>query len=557
MRLPVPALLSAAAVSIAAVYFVVFQTGQSPYTGYFYYPDGGKVQWLGSGVYKIYSAGPCPGDLQIGGKCFHLVQTISAASPDQLPVLAPDSLVEVDMEPRITYVDVYIPKYNNTFKLYVCTDGSGNTYYYMYMESPLYTLWPTRMSWVNGTDTLALYTGSYYIGCTPVPTDVDRVQFTSSVRGLATHYTMTWDPSGSVSVRTQRTAYVVYALGRWWWIPAPGSTVQVVVDTDGFTGDPACYGHACYVTLVVNGDVQLPDPNAHIAWFYQPYTRPWDFYPASGAAWPGGCQALNGTITDNYGNVYNISIPASASCYRGALTFSWASTDIGPGAYAYTRAAQAIALSSATVGEPGVWGTGVYTYWLGARPMPIVASHCTIPGYISNGTCYVWSVVYNAGTAHLDVTTLWSARTFGSIYPPFDIYTGGWVLTPNGTSVAWVYKAWVVGSPAVRGAYRALAYIYAEPPLYNITIYRYHTNLMDVLSLYGPQLVGISYAYPAYQTPYRLYDLSMPPVYANGVVSAKVQTLPVNQERQEGDVAVVLTQPPPSIYAPSTSWPSP
>ncbi|MFP3192898.1 MAG: hypothetical protein RXR02_07285 [Thermoproteus sp.] len=547
MRLPIPAILSAAVVSIAAVYFVVFQTGQSPLSGYFYYPDGGKVQWLGPGVYKIYSAGPCPGDLQIGGKCFHLKQTVKADDPGQLPVLPPDSLVEVDMEPRITYVDVYIPKYNNTFKLYVCTDGSGNTYYYMYMESPLYTLWPTRASWVNGTDGLALYTGSYYIGCTPVPTDVDRVQFTSSVRGLATHYAMTWDPSGSVSVTTQRTAYVVYAPGQWWWIPAPGSTVQVVVDTDGSTGGPACYSGACYVTLVVSGDAQLPDPNAHIAWYSG--QQPWSLSIGVGPPWPGGCGSLNGTITDNYGNVYNISIP-SASCYYGVLTFSWSSTNIGPGAYAYTRAMQAIALSSATVGEPGVWGTGAYIYWPGARPMPITAGHCTIPGYISNGTCYVWAVVYNAGTAHLDITTLWGAKTFGSIYPPLDIYTGSWVLTPNGTK----YAAWVAGSPAVSGAYRALADIYVEPPLYNITIYRYHTNLVDVLSLYGPQLVGLSYAYPAYQTtPYGLYDVSMPPVYANGVISAKVQMLPANQEYQEEDVAVVLTQPPPSIYAPSMS----
>jgi hypothetical protein len=182
--------------------------------------------------------------------------------------------------------------------------------------------------------------------------------------------------------------------------------------------------------------------------------------------------------------------------------------------------------------------------------MPIVASRCTIPGYITNGTCYVWSVVYDAGTAHLDVTTLWSARTFGRIYPPLDIYTGDWVLTANGTE----YAAWVVGSPAVSGAFHTLAVVYAEPPLYNITIYRYHTNLMDVLGLYGPQLVGLSYAYPAYQTtPYGLYDVSIPPVYANGVISAKVQTLPANQESQEEDVAVVLTRPPPSIYAPSTS----
>jgi hypothetical protein len=546
MRLPIPALLSAAVVSIAAVYFVVFQTGQSPLTGYFYYPDGGKVQWLGPGVYKIYSAGPCPGDLQIGGKCFHLKQTVKADDPGQLPVLPPDSLVEVDMEPRITYVDVYIPRYNNTFKLYVCTDGSGNTYYYMYMESPLYTLWPTRASWVNGTDTLALYTGSSYIDCTPVPTDVDRVQFTSSVRGLATHYAMTWDPSGSESAATQRTAYVVYAPGQWWWIPAPGSTVQVVVDTDGSTGGPACYSGACYVTLVVSGDAQLPDPNAHIAWFYQPYTLPWDFYPASGAAWPGGCQALNGTITDNYGNVYNISIPASASCYYGVLTFSWSSTNIGPGAYAYTRAVQAIALSSATVGEPGVWGTGTYTYWPGARPMPIAAGHCTIPGYITNGTCYVWAVVYNAGTAHLDVTTLWGARTFGSIYPPLDIYTGSWVLTPNGTK----YAAWASGSPAVSGAFHTVLEIYAEPPLYNVTIYRYHTNLMDVLGLYGPQVVGISY----YSPPDFIADFSTSAVYANGIITAAVpRTFPVGQKHEVGDVAVALTQPPPSIYTPSTS----
>jgi hypothetical protein len=404
------------------------------------------------------------------------------------------------------------------------------------MESPLYTVWPTRLTWYNTTGYLYLDTGSYIMQCTPVPTDIDRVQFTSSVRGLATHYAMTWDPSGSESAATRHTAYVVYAPGQWWWIPQPGSTVQVVVDTDGVTGGPACYSGACYVTLVVSGDAQLPDPNAHIAWFYQ-NAQQWSFYPAPGAAWPGGCQALNGTITDNYGNVYNISIPASAFCYYGELAFSWTSTNIGPGAYAYTRTAQAVALSSATVGEPGVWGTGTYTYWPGARPMPITASHCTIPGYITNGTCYVWSVVYNAGTAHLDVTTLWSVRVFGSIYPPLDIYT-----------------AWVAGSPAVSGAYRALADIYAEPPLYNITIYRYHTNLVDVLSLYGPQLVGLSYAYPAYQTtPYGLYDVSMPPVYANGVISAKVQTLPANQEHQEEGVAVVLTRPPPSIYAPSTS----
>jgi len=131
MRLPIPAILSAAAVSIAAVYFVVFQTGGPPYRGYFYYPDGGKIQWLGPGVYKIYNAGPCPGDLQIGGKCFHLAQTIDASSPSQLPVLPPDSLVEVDVGPYITYVDVYIPRYNNTFRLYACIDGYGNTYYYI------------------------------------------------------------------------------------------------------------------------------------------------------------------------------------------------------------------------------------------------------------------------------------------------------------------------------------------------------------------------------------------------------------------------------------------
>ncbi|MFP3252186.1 MAG: hypothetical protein RXO32_10730, partial [Thermoproteus sp.] len=427
MRIPLPALLSAAIVSIAAVYFVAFQTGASPYRGYFYYPDGGKIQWLGPGVYKIYNAGPCPGDLQVGGKCFHLKQTVRASDPDQLPVLPPDSLVEVDMEPRITYVDVYIPRYNNTFKLYSCGDGLvGNTYYYMYMESPLYTLWPARLTWYNATASLGyLYLGPNLLPCTPLPTDVDKVQFTSSVRGLATHYAMTWDPSGSERAATQHTAYVVYDApgGRWWWIPQPGSKVQVVVDTLSIFGGPACFidSHACYVTLIINNDVQLPDPNAHIAWFYQLWTQPWSFYPAIGAPWPGGCGSLNGTVTDNYGNVYNISIPASASCYYGVLMLSWSSTNIGPGAYAYTRAVQAVALTSATVGEPGVEWTDAYHYWPDARPMPIVSRHCTIPGYIANGTCYVWSVVYNAGTAHFDVTTLWGVRTFGQIYPPFDI----------------------------------------------------------------------------------------------------------------------------------------
>jgi hypothetical protein len=548
MRLPIPALLSAAAVSIAAVYLVVFQTGQSPYTGYFYYPDGGKVQWLGPGVYKIYNAGPCPGDLQIGGKCFHLVQTISAASPDQLPVLAPDSLVEVDMEPRITYVDVYIPKYNNTFKLYVCTDGfTGKIYYLMYMESPLYTLWPTRMSWVNGTDTLALYMGSYYIGCTPVPTDVDRVQFTQSMRGLATHYTMTWDPSGSVSARTQRTAYV-YAYGTWWWIPAPGSKVQVVPDF--WYGTPACFydypEYICYVTLVVNGDVQLPDPNAHIAWFFPLYLlnqevwtwysnqHPWSLSIGVGPPWPGGCQALNGTtIEDDLGDVYNISIPAPASCYYGVPTFSWSSTNIGPGAYAYVRQVQEVALNFAT-------GASSIT-----ESTPLVSYNCTLAYH---GRCYVTSVVYVGGTAHLDVTTLQSVGTFGSIYPPLDISTN------------------VAGRPAVPGAYKDVAIVYAEPPLYNITIYRYHTNLMDVLSLYGPEVVAVLrdknpmyYSNPLANSPY-FHFVRVGPVYAaNDIISAMphIEVLQAVQSIDREQVMVLLTQPPPALYAPSTSWPSP
>lgn len=555
MRVPLPAILSAAIVSVAAVYFVVFQTGDSPYKGYFYYPDGGRIQWLGPGVYKIYNAGPCPGDLQVDGKCFHLKGIIKASNQSQLPALSPDSLVEVDMEPSITYVDVYIPRYNSTFKLYSCTDGSGNTYYYMYMESPLYTVWPARLTWYNATASLGylyLETGSYIMQCTPVPTDVDRVeQSTSSVHGLATHYTMTWDPSGSEEAVAQHTAYVVYGPGdRRWWIPQPGSKVQVVVDTDGATGGPACYddtgGRVCFVTLVIDNDAQLTDPNAHIAWFYQVNTLPWSFYPAMGDPWPGGCGSLNGTIMDNYGNTYNITLPSSAQCYYLESVFQWWSTNIGPGAYAYTRGERTIDLSSSTVGEPDVWGTGTYTYWPGARPMPITASHCTIPGYISDGTCYVWSVVYKAGTAHLDVTTLWSARTFGSIYPPLDIYTGSWVLEGNNV----VYKAWAVGNPAVSGAYHTLVKIDAEPPIYNITIYRYHTNIMDVLSLYGPQLVGISYYSP---TDYSS-DLSISPTYANGIVTTSIpRILTMGQKSEVGDIAIVLTQPPPSIYAPSTS----
>jgi hypothetical protein len=554
MRLPVPAILSAAVVSIAAVYFVVFQTGQSPLTGYLYYPDGGKIQWLGPGVYKIYSAGPCPGDIQIGGKCFHLKQTIKADDPGQLPVLAPDSLVEVDMEPRITYVDVYIPKYNNTFKLYVCTDGfTGKIYYLMYMESPLYTLWPTRASWVNGTDNLGLYTGSYYIDCTPVPTDVDRVQFTSSMRGLATHYTMTWDPSGSVSARTQRTAYV-YAYGTWWWIPQPGSKVQVapLIVGSGSLAGPACFydfdnlRYNCYVDLIVNGDVQLPDPSAHIAWFFPLYLlnqevwtvysnqHPWSLSIGVGPPWPGGCGSLNGTIVDNLGNVYNISIPASASCYYGVPTFSWSSTNIGPGAYAYVRQVQEIALNYAT-------GTSSIS-----SVTPIISQNCTIPGQSISyqGWCYVVGVVYVGGTAHLDVTTLQSVGTFGSIYPPLDISTN------------------VAGQPAVAGAYKDVAVVYAEPPLYNVTIYRYHTNLMDVLSLYGPQVVAVwrgenpmYYSNPLANSPY-FYFVKVGPVYAaNGVISAmpNIEVLQAVQSIDREQVMVLLTKPPPPLYAPSTS----
>jgi len=554
MRLPVPALLSAVVVSLAAVYFVVFQTGASPYKGYFYYPDGGRIQWLGPGVYKIYSAGPCPGDLQIGGKCFHLKASIEASDPGQLPVLPPDSLVEVDVEPRITYVDVYIPRYNDTFKLYVCTDGfTGKIYYLMYMESPLYTLWPARMSWVNGTDSLGLYTGSYYIDCTPVPTDVDRVQFTSSMRGLATHYAMTWDPPGSVSATAQRTAYV-YAYGTWWWIPQPGSKVQVVPNLLCVAGScmPACLynglDYSCYVTLVVNGDVQLPDPNAHIAWFFPLYLlnqevwtvwsteHPWSLAVGIGSPWPGGCGSLNGTITDNLGNVYNISIPASASCYYGVPRFSWSSASIGPGVYAYVRQVQEVALNYPS-GRSGA-----------TTATPIVSQNCAIPGpYLTyHGRCYVTGVVYVGGTAHLDVTTLQSVGAFGRIYPPFDMYTGRWVLTANGT----VYVASAAGRPAVTGAFHTVVEVYAEPPLYNITIYRYHTNLMDVLSLYGPQVVGISY----YSPPDFLADFPTSAVYANGVITAAVpRTLPAGQKVEVGDVAVVLTRPPPSIYAPSTS----
>jgi len=212
-------------------------------------------------------------------------------------------------------------------------------------------------------------------------------------------------------------------------------------------------------------------------------------------------------------------------------TFSWSSTNIGPGAYAYVRQAQEIALNYAS-GRSSI-----------SSATPIVSHNCTIAG-LSHAWCYVVGVVYVGGTAHLDVTTLQSVGTFGSIYPPLDISTN------------------VAGQPAVSGAYKDVAVVYAEPPLYNVTIYRYHTNLMDVLSLYGPQVVAIwrgenqmYYSNPLANSPY-FYFVKVGPVYAaNGVISAmpNIEVLQAVQSIDREQVMVLLTKPPPTLYAPSTS----